>query len=257
MGFDVDSLRGDPGLVGTLRRQDRVHLCRHEACAEEGVEHFLEYGIARKFDPGRFQAAQASAGASSAGQKAWAWVWGSASEKAKNLAGKVREFASESEPEEVGLRCHAHLIRWAGDHGDERLSTHVCSERGMADEWLLLEDLPPGIKGPALCLKHANQILGVEENVHVCLRAVGVSVCFPTRASASALSMKRSSGVWWPHRLLRVGHDPGRGHGHRVPMERRTTTWTSTRSSMMERRMVARHGPELCSVRFKMKVVNG
>jgi hypothetical protein len=52
-----DSLRGTSRLVSELRGCDRVHLCRNETCPEEG-QHFQTYGLAKKYDPEKFELAR-------------------------------------------------------------------------------------------------------------------------------------------------------------------------------------------------------
>ena len=154
-----DSVRGDVELVRRLRRQDKIHLCRHEGCAEEGAEHFTEYGIVKKFNAERFQAAQAGQGASDFGRWALSWIWGDLTGRAQRVAAKVREYASESEADEPAMRCVAHLIRWEGEQGQQGLASDVCKEPGQTDEWLLREDLPPGVTTIGLCPRHATQYM--------------------------------------------------------------------------------------------------
>lgn len=71
---EPDTIRGDQQLVDRLKHADRVHPCRNVACTEEGGEHFLEYGVVRKFNPERFQSAQAHRGAVDAGRTIWTWL---------------------------------------------------------------------------------------------------------------------------------------------------------------------------------------
>ena len=53
-GIEPDTLRGSASLLKDLKGYDKVHLCRATTCAEEG-QHFQIYGLAKKFDPVRFQ----------------------------------------------------------------------------------------------------------------------------------------------------------------------------------------------------------
>ena len=61
-GIEPDTLRGSPSLLRDLKGHDKVHLCRASTCAEDG-QHFQIYGLAKKFDPVRFQMTLSSQGA--------------------------------------------------------------------------------------------------------------------------------------------------------------------------------------------------
>ena len=129
--LEVDSVRGDPALVHILKRVDRVHLCRHEPCTEGEGEHFSAYGLVKTLRPEQFQVTQAEEGAKRLSKELWTWIVGDVSSKAKRVASRVREFASESEAEdEPGVICQAHLVSWDEGSGARVLSSSCCREAG-------------------------------------------------------------------------------------------------------------------------------
>ena len=159
MQVEPDTARGDVALVRQLQQADRVHLCRHEPCSEEGGLHFSEYGVAKKFNPERFQNAQASHGARQMTGQLWEWVSGGMQTRAKKLATKVKEYASESEAEDSRPACMAHLCGWETAQGHQVLSSALCSKPGSECEWLLEGDKPVGTKTVNLCAEHTTQYL--------------------------------------------------------------------------------------------------
>ena len=128
---EPESVRGDKGR---LRVSDRVHLCRNLACTEEGGEHFHGYGVVKKFNPERFQAAQAHHGAIQVGRTVWSWLYHS------SVVGKVKEHASESEAEDI-MGCMAGNIRWNGGEGVVCLSNSRCTAVGSRFHQVLHEDV--------------------------------------------------------------------------------------------------------------------
>ena len=147
-GIDVDSLRGNPRLVSLLRGHDKVHLCRHSTCGEDG-QHFQVYGLAKKFDPEKFQLQQACQSAKDAGT----FLWGMASATTKRLA----DYGSESEPE--AEKCGAHRVRWTGVGGEDRLSLQVCTQASHRDVELLEEDKFDSRGSVPLCAQHMSGYL--------------------------------------------------------------------------------------------------
>ena len=112
---ECNTIRGSPALVRRLRDVEKVHLCRNEACTEEGGEHFVMYGLVRKNDPERFQMAQAREGARKVTHDFWAWLKGSPlTEGTSQLMHRLRELGSESEQEEEHLICCGSLVTWRG-----------------------------------------------------------------------------------------------------------------------------------------------
>ena len=111
---DYDTVRGDPDLVRELKGVDRVHLCRNLTCPEEG-HHYQTYGITKKVDAEKIQLAQATAGAAEACQGMCNWMWSAGTAAAT----KVKDYASESETEEI--RCTAHHVSWTDEHGRRRV----------------------------------------------------------------------------------------------------------------------------------------
>ena len=155
---EPDSIRGSTDLVDHLRGHDRLHLCRNEACAETGGQHFTVYGVVKKLDAERFQLATAEEGAREAGRTVWSWLTGSGV-KVQKLASKVREMASEPECEEDTIQCHAALIGWEDEAGGTRLGDVPCTARGSEFSMLLQEDGPAGVSRVGLCPQHAAQYL--------------------------------------------------------------------------------------------------
>eukprot|EP00438_Fugacium_kawagutii_P022124 Skav232871 [mRNA] locus=scaffold1881:25961:36237:+ [translate_table: standard] len=158
VGIEQDTVRGAPTLVQALTGVDRVHLCRNMTCTEEGGQHFFEYGVVKKLDPERFQFAQAEAGAKETGAWVWSWLRGSTNQVQK-FAGRVREYASESEPEDAKLPCHAFLVCWEDTEGGRRLAKEPCTGCGTCFDKLLIEDRPKAVKEIGLCQAHAAQYM--------------------------------------------------------------------------------------------------
>ena len=63
---EPDTMRGTASLVRDLLGHDKVHLCRNDSCPEDG-QHFKIYGLAKKYDPEKFELAVAAQGAKDAG----------------------------------------------------------------------------------------------------------------------------------------------------------------------------------------------
>lgn len=130
VGIEPDTLRGSPGLLKDLRGYDKVHLCRSCTCTEEG-QHFQIYGLAKKFDPVRFQMAISGQGARAAGETLWSW----ATKGSRALAEKVGDFGSESEAEDQP--CQGYRVRWSTDDADESLCAGTCTEAAKEQVVLL------------------------------------------------------------------------------------------------------------------------
>ena len=122
--MEADSTRGDQELVEACRGHDKVHLCRSLTCAEEG-QHFKEYGLAKDFDPEKFQLKNAELGAAKAGRTLWAWLWSSCPRDASE---------SEAEPEKP---CEAYQVSWVDKEGDFRLATGPRRKQGAVTRQLL------------------------------------------------------------------------------------------------------------------------
>lgn len=153
VGIEPDSLRGTPSLLRDLRGHDKVHLCRHGECSEDG-QHFKVYGLAQRYDPERFELALASEGARQAGSAMWGWAWA----RGKGVAEKVKDYASESEADDAAM-CIAHRVRWTTSSGDVCLSQGPCTKTANERVELLYEDEPqPGLVG-TLCPTHATKYL--------------------------------------------------------------------------------------------------
>ena len=166
---EPDTIRGDQQLVDRLKHADRVHLCRNVACTEEGGEHFLEYGVVRKFNPERFQSAQAHRGAVDAGWTIWTWLQRpDVGAGVTRLMSKVKEYASESEAED-GVACSAGSIRWQGRDGVECLAPSRCTASGTVFHQVLHEDVPDGLNEVGLCPKHSAQYLSQRVPMKCCV----------------------------------------------------------------------------------------
>ncbi|CAK9065491.1 unnamed protein product [Durusdinium trenchii] len=141
---ECNTIRGSPALVRRLRDVEKVHLCRNEACTEEGGEHFVMYGLVRKNDPERFQMAQAREGARKVTHDFWAWLKGSPlTEGTSQLMHRLRELGSESEQEEEHLICCGSLVTWRGPDGTMQcLANRPCSVRAQHFGQLLQDDVP-------------------------------------------------------------------------------------------------------------------
>lgn len=148
VGIEPDTLRGNPGLLKDLRGHDKVHLCRSTSCTEEG-QHFQIYGLAKKFDPLRFQLAISGQGAKEAGETLWSW----ATKGSRALAERVGDFGSESETEDTP--CQSHRIRWSTEDADEFLCDGVCKDPAKEQVVLLQEDQFGSAVESFLCPTHA------------------------------------------------------------------------------------------------------
>ena len=151
MTLEPGTLRGDTLLVDSLQGHDKVHLCRNEACSEEGP-HFKQYAMVRNFNPESFQLANATTGAHQAGTQLLGWFRRGAVHAAK----KAKDMASESETEDVP--CLAHRIRWEEDRGGRVLSDERCTAVGTEVQ-VLEEDLPPSVAVCTMCPKHMSAYL--------------------------------------------------------------------------------------------------
>lgn len=87
-----------------------------------------------------------------AARQLWDWMKGS-HHKTAQFVGKLKEFASESETEDI--RCAASMISWQGQDGPESLAATVCTGPGVAFHQVLAEDRPPGSSDVSLCPKHS------------------------------------------------------------------------------------------------------
>eukprot|EP00435_Cladocopium_sp_Y103_P041030 s1496_g11.t1 len=149
---DPDSLRGDEGLLKALRGHDRVHICRHSQCPEDG-QHFKQYALMKPFQAERFQLSVASQGAQQAGMQLFGWFRKGATQAVK----KAQDFASESENEVV--TCDAHLVLWEDEVGSHRLGNSACVGTGCTEACMLAEDIPKGRVVCNLCPKHTSDYL--------------------------------------------------------------------------------------------------
>ena len=146
---EAHTMRGDPMIVEACRGHDRLHLCRHLNCAEEG-QHFKEYCLTKDFNPERFQLRSAELEAAKAGRTLWAWLWARRSSPPKT---RSLEFGSESENEEA--RCQACKVKWSEKDQDVRLSRTSCSSDQPVAIPLLYEDQFDEGGTAALCARHA------------------------------------------------------------------------------------------------------
>ena len=152
VGIEVDTLRGSPSLLGELQGFDKVHLCRNHTCGEDG-QHFKTYGLAKQFNPERFQLQLAAAGAKDAGQTMWSWIW----KGSQKVGHKLADFGSESEAE--NLVCPAYKIRWSSSQGEELLSDRPCKCGATEHVALLIEDQYGPDDSVVLCPTHASKYL--------------------------------------------------------------------------------------------------
>eukprot|EP00435_Cladocopium_sp_Y103_P064105 s1381_g25.t1 len=144
--IESDSVRGSANLVRKLREVDKIHLCRNEACTEEGGEHFAVYGIAKRFNPETFQLAQARQGARDMGQSVWDWLGRSGFQTGTNrVVRKLKEYASESEREEEVLRCQASSVSWRQGLDLKVLANRPCAGEAKPCSQFLTDDLPAGV----------------------------------------------------------------------------------------------------------------
>ena len=155
------TVRGSVGLVKRLRTADRIHLCRNEACTEEGGEHFTTYGLVRQSNPEVFQMNQAKQGARSATKQLWAWITGPrATEATMQVMQRIKELGSESEQEEEVLSCAASRVTWLGSEGGPSyLAPRPCEAKAAHFEQVLTEDIPIGCTKFALCPSHSTKYM--------------------------------------------------------------------------------------------------
>ena len=153
---ELDSVRGSPSLVRRIKGVDRVHLCRNSVCTEEAAEHFTEYGVVQKFNAERFQLSQSHQGALSFSRQFWEWFVPRSRKTVTEVVGKIREYASESETEDIS--CCASQITWMSDEGLKSLADSKCSSVGQPFHQALEGDVPGNCTG-SLCTKHATLYL--------------------------------------------------------------------------------------------------
>ena len=146
------SLKRTPRLISALKGFDKVHLCRHDLCSEDGT-HFKVYGLVQKLDPEKFHLQQAGEEARSLGS----WLWSSALGGTRRVVSKVKDYASESEPDEEP--CQAHKVAWSTESGDERLAKSVCCGKARDRAQLLREDQLGEPETIPLCDLHASQYI--------------------------------------------------------------------------------------------------
>ncbi|CAE7778356.1 unnamed protein product [Symbiodinium sp. CCMP2592] len=146
---EADTLRGSPVLIDACKGVDKVHLCRHLVCTEEG-QHFKEYAVARDFDPEKFHLKNAELEATRAGRTLWAWFWSSG---IKAPRPPQKEFGSESETEDKP--CGAVRVKWSDRDGDHSLAASLCKGSGTHFCALLAEDQFDEVGGVSLCAQHA------------------------------------------------------------------------------------------------------
>ena len=147
VNMEPDSLRGSPQLIQALQGFDKVHLCRHDQCNEDG-QHFKVYGLAQRVDPEKFHLHQAAEEAKSWGAWLWSFVWGGT----RKVATRVRDYASESECD--AEPCLAHRVGWSTEKGEERLSRSVCTGTAAERTILLREDQLGEQDSVPLCSSH-------------------------------------------------------------------------------------------------------
>ena len=145
-------MRGTTSLVNELRGFDKVHLCRNHTCGEDG-QHFKTFGLAKQFNPERFQLQLAAAGARDAGQTMWSWIW----KGSQKVGHKLADFGSESEAEDVV--CSAYKVRWSNNQGEELLSDRPCKCAATEHVALLIEDQYGQDDSVVLCPTHASKYL--------------------------------------------------------------------------------------------------
>ena len=163
---EPDTLRGHGPLVQELNRQDRIHLCRHSACCEEGGMHFTEYAAVKKFNPERFQMAQSQSEARSLSKKVWNYLFPDPAATASKMMSTLRAaYGSESESE--NLCCQADKVGWTTDEGQELLADTKCTANGVEFHQVLEEDRPPTGSKVVLCSKHTSHYL-VKRHPHKC-----------------------------------------------------------------------------------------
>ncbi|CAK9118714.1 unnamed protein product [Durusdinium trenchii] len=90
--IEPEATRGDAALLLALQGCDKVHLCRHDSCQEEG-QHFKLYALASELNAEHFHLATSAKDAKRAGSRIFAWMRRGASTTAKRL----KDYTSESE----------------------------------------------------------------------------------------------------------------------------------------------------------------
>eukprot|EP00435_Cladocopium_sp_Y103_P070537 s29_g35.t1 len=180
--IEPDTVRGTPSVVRRLNMTDRVHLCRNLVCTEETAEHFTEYGAVKRFNAERFQVSQSHQGARGISKQFWAWFAPAGRKTVTEVVGRIREFASESETEDV--TCCASTITWMTDEGLKCLAESRCTAVGQPFHQAIEGDIPEGSTG-SLCAKHATSYL----SKRFCDKCGVVGCC--------KLGDKFQSGVRW------------------------------------------------------------
>ena len=150
LDFEPETLRGSQDLLRSLQGFEKVHLCRHEHCPEEG-QHFKQYAIVKPFDAEKFQVASSAQEAKRVGSKMMGWLYTGATTAAK----RARDLASESETETA--ECGAHRVQWDTAKGRVLLSENLCKAEGTETAELLEEDRLTLNPVSTLCPKHANE----------------------------------------------------------------------------------------------------
>ena len=227
VSVEPDSARGSPELMDELKGFDKVHLCRNDSCAEDG-QHFKVYGLAKKYDPEKFELALAAQGAQQAGQALWAWAWSGT----KKVAASAADFGSESEKEET--KCCGHRVRWSTEAGDAVLSAGPCVKPGSESVPLLVEDQYGVDDHVQLCPTHASKYL-TQRYVKKCsyqdckrvgrVSNEGMCVCVGT------MSPRRAADE--------SGPDPGNGEdavNHHLRQKETTITKELNMNLLVERR---------------------
>ena len=209
--IEADTVRGTPSLVRKLNVTDRVHLCRNLVCTEDATEHFTEYGAVKKFNAERFQLSQSHQGALSMSRHFWDWFAPRGQRTVSEVVGRIREFASESETEDV--TCCASQITWMTDEGLTCLAETRCSVGGQIFHQAIDGDFP-GSCTKCLCPKHATLYLSKRYQ-----DKCGVVDCLK-QGTASTLVCGGAKNRPLAARTLppqqRGGIDPGRGQEARL-----------------------------------------
>ena len=144
--IEPGTMRGDQELTQSLQGHDKVHLCRHESCSEDGP-HFKQYATVKAFQPRDLPAERSLYWCTSGGKSV------------------VRLGFDVVHPRPLrGLRIwrrsqnlkfvNAMLIKSDGraDQGHQVLSEGICREVGV-DVRLLDEDVPSSLGTVTLCPK--------------------------------------------------------------------------------------------------------
>ena len=150
--LEPDTIRGSPSLQRELRGWDKVHICRQDACQEEG-QHFKQYAVVKPFDAERFQVTSAASEAHRTGSRLFGWF----RTNAVAVAQRAKDYASESEVEIQ--TCLAHRIAWDEAQGRARLCDQPCKLEGSETTELLAIDRFTEVSTAALCPKHTSEYL--------------------------------------------------------------------------------------------------